>query len=80
MQFDKYNLTINSALLPYLVNGDDSGIEEWEANDCDALCRQWPNAVFDYGDAEPHFARCDILGEHGECVDVTVWVPVEGEA
>ena len=79
MNFKEYNLIINGALLPYLINGDASGLEEWETEAADAYLADCPNAIFE-PETEGHFARCDILGEHGHCYDVKVFTPAEANA
>ena len=73
--FMEYHLTINGALLPYLVNGDASGLEDWEIEAADRLAQEYPCAIYEPGEQE-EFARCDILGEHGSCYEVKVFVPV----
>lgn len=76
MNFKEYNLTINGALLPYLVNGDASGLEEWETEAADDYFGDIISLEVE-PETEGHFARCDILGNHGHCYDVKVFIPVE---
>lgn len=73
--FMEYHLTICGALLPYLVNGDASGLEDWEIEAADRLAEMYPGAIYEPGEQE-EFARCEVLGEHGSCIETKVYVPV----
>lgn len=68
--------------VPYLVNSDSSGMEEWEIRTVnkwyDAIQKRHPNVslYIDYivdDDHEPYFGRDAVSGLMAEVVDYTVY-------
>lgn len=77
MKFDRYDYTVCTALLPYIVNGDASGIEDDEVRAVDEWLAQHPSAHVSVETDGLEFAWCEILKTHGDCSQVAVMVPKE---
>ena len=82
MKFEAYNYYIGAQFVPYLINGDASGlsdrehelIEQYEA----ALVAAYPNRNTHWAmpESEPYFARCEVTGLMGEIVHIKRMVEV----
>jgi hypothetical protein len=72
MQFDHYEYRISSHYLSALINGDESGLSDTEAQEfnewlesTDRRISHWD--VTDHGD---NFTRCEVTGLHADCATV----------
>lgn len=63
----EYHVNIEENLLPYIINGDNSGLEDAEIEAVDAYFADLKNFVVSYEDTSD-FGRCDILNKLGSVV------------
>ena len=78
------NLAVPAYALPYLVNGDASGLEEGEQKKIDNWYAQFKeeaeaaagggDVIFSAGDSEDYFSSSPEFGPAGSVVDCTILI------
>jgi hypothetical protein len=73
----KAELLETATILQHFVSpieyGDMTGLTDHEEAQVNRWLGAYPNATFEWGD-ESEFARCDITGLMGNCVEVKVYL------
>lgn len=78
--FEKYTFIIGEHFLPALINGDDTGLSEWETTALDLFAADvtfpFEHSInhWAYDDDEPEFSFCEVTQERGMCVRVHLMV------
>ncbi|MCK5306990.1 MAG: hypothetical protein KAJ73_00125 [Zetaproteobacteria bacterium] len=63
---------ITSEFLSYLVNGDGSGLEDYERQTLDHWIEEFDSPVFDVIDQDASFTVCDVTGKGANCYQVKI--------
>lgn len=87
MKLDHYEYTVLNHFLPYLINGDGSGlttdefieIREWEKKQKQMAFANFPTLIssrWDYAECQ-NWAKCEITGYFGDVADVQLVILYE---
>ena len=74
MKFDHYTYHLASHYLPALINGDYTGLTDWEEAELNA----WVDSLrvsghFEVISEESDFKQCDISELHADCYEVRLY-------
>ena len=74
MKFDHYTYHLASHYLPALINGDYTGLTDWEEAELNAWVDSLPvSGNFDVISEESDFKKCDISELHADCYEVRLY-------
>ena len=74
MEFNYYIYDLASHYLPALINGDYTGLTDWEEAELNAWVDSLPvSGHFDVISEESDFCVCDICGLHADCYEVRLY-------
>lgn len=80
MNFDAYKYAVSEHLIPAIINGDYSGLDDNEDN---LLSFFLDSDIFENGhwaipdSIESSFDRCDIIGLYSDCVILTFYKRID---
>ena len=74
MEFNYYIYDLASHYLPALINGDYTGLTDWEEAELNAWVDSLPvSGHFDVISEESDFKQCDICELHADCYEVRLY-------
>ena len=74
MKFDYYAYHLASHYLPALINGDYTGLTDWEEAELKAWVDSLPvSGHFEVISEESDFKQCDICELHADCYEVRLY-------